>query len=147
MENIGGIAKIQYAFIDDVAYFGAWKGVVSMGLKTGSAFTDIQVTLRKCEVTCEPETSDVGTIYKPTAKLYVPFSKVQTADENWWRFPYCGVLLKYLMFTGETKLLGTLDNPLTGQCQELDPTNPAEYKGWLINLSGTQLHKQLSIKE
>ena len=145
MENIGSISKLWYAFVDDVSYFAAWKGVVNYALKEDTSFTEIPVTLRKCEISCEPETSDVGTVYKPSAKLYVPYSRVQIADENWWRFPFCGVLIKYKMATGEEKILGTLDNPLTGLCTEIDPTNPADWKGWLIDLNGIQLHKQLTV--
>jgi hypothetical protein len=147
MENIGSIAKIWYAFVDDISYFAAWKGVVSYALKQDKDFIEIPASLKKCEITCEPESTEHGTLYKPQVKLYVPFSTVQIADENWWRFPYCGVILKYKMNSGEGKILGTLDNPLAGTCTEIDPPNPSDWKGWLISLSGQQLHKQLLVKQ
>lgn len=146
MENIGSITKLWYCFVDDISYFAAWKGVVTFALKQGSDFIEIPVSLKKCEIICEPETNSNGTIYKPSAKLYVPYNKALTADENWWRFLYCGVLIKYKMATGEEKILGTLDNPLTGTCQEIDPSNAPDWKGWLLTLTGEQLHKQLTIK-
>jgi hypothetical protein len=146
MENIGSIAKIGYAFVEDLSYFAAWKGVVSYAFVEGKAFTPIPASLKKCEISCEPEATAHGTLYKPQAKLYVPFSAVQAADENWWRFPYCGVILKYRMNSGEEKILGTLDNPLSGSCSEIDPPNPSDWKGWLISLSGQQLHKQLLVE-
>ena len=137
--SISGVKAVGYIYPDEVFAFGI---ILNEAAAITSAVNFRKLSPVRNGITVDVSSPDEGITFKHS--FTARFKDLSLADKVLLNnISNRGCIIQYETFSGEIRILGSLESPLFGVLREITATKTTDFSGYELSLSATCTHPQL----
>lgn len=148
LSELGGLKDVRYLLPAEISAYQVTGQGVTIGVKSGYAWKDLDTTKYGANIVVTPERSASGTLYSISGTISMP-PKQYTNDleRQLSRMDAMGAVISYTLANGVKMVVGSKTLPVRTAHGLLNSATASGASGVRINLSGKSLVPQLPLLE
>lgn len=140
-DNIGGIIKAWYCFVNDISSCAVTKKSITVNFKQNRNWVEFNASLGNIDITVsESETN----LFSIDGKIRCPRQKFENLRDMI-VLKNKSIIVKYETVNGDILVVGDASNPIKVKHKILNPSQASGYSGVEYSLSGVMTHEELPI--